>query len=54
MIALSAGTQEYWVVDESARTVEVSRPDGVHVYRAGHAIPIRVLEASLQVDEIFA
>jgi hypothetical protein len=41
------------VVDQSTHTVEVSRPDGIHTYRAGDTIPIQVLDASLQVDEIF-
>jgi Uma2 family endonuclease len=54
MTAMSAGTQEFWIVSRDRRTVEVSRLDAtVQVYAAGDHIPLPMLGGSLRVDEIF-
>lgn len=55
MTAMSAGTQEFWIVSNVRRTVEVSRLDGiVQVYGPGDVIPLTFFGGSLPVDEIFA
>ena len=55
MTAMSAGTQEFWIVNHQKKTVEVSRLDStVQVYGAGDVIPLSFFSGSLKVDEIFA
>jgi Uma2 family endonuclease len=54
MTAMSAGTQEFWIVNHTKKTVEVSRLDGVHVYGVGELISLLLLNGSLKVDDIFA
>jgi Uma2 family endonuclease len=54
MTAMSAGTQEFWIVNRDKQTVEVSRLDGVRVYGRGDVIPLPLFGGSLGVDEIFA
>ncbi|MCW5977999.1 MAG: Uma2 family endonuclease [Bryobacteraceae bacterium] len=50
IIALSAGTQEFWVVDPGARTVHVTSLGGA----AGQAVSSTVLGGTVEVDQIFA
>lgn len=55
MTAMSAGTQEFWIVNRDRQTVEVSRLDStVQLYGAGDVIPLSFFNGSLKVDEIFA
>jgi Uma2 family endonuclease len=55
MTAMSAGTQEFWIVSREPRAVEVSRLDStVQVYGAGDIIPLPFVGGSLKVDDIFA
>jgi Uma2 family endonuclease len=53
--ALSAGTEEFWVVDAENRTVQVTDLQGSKVYCGGNAIPVGVFGgAMVRVDAIFA
>jgi Uma2 family endonuclease len=55
MTAMSAGTQEFWIVSREPRTVEVSRLDStVQVYGAGDVIPLALFSGSINVDDIIA
>jgi Uma2 family endonuclease len=52
---MSAGTEEFWVVDPSERTVQVTSRNGVHTYSSGDAIPLPLFdETTLAVEQIFA
>jgi hypothetical protein len=53
---MSAGTQQFWVVDPEKRTVHVTSIAGTAVYAGGEAIPVPLLgdDALIPVDEIFA
>ena len=54
IVSLSAGTHEFWVVDPSARTVQVTTQSGIQTYAVGDVISVALFgEASLGVDEIF-
>ena len=54
IVAMSAGTQEFWVVDPDARTVQVTRASGVHTHGIGDTIPIPLFDqATIAVDRIF-
>jgi Uma2 family endonuclease len=53
MTAMSAGTQEFWIVNREAGSVEVSRLDGMRLYSRGEAIPV-LFGGSVNVDDIFA
>jgi len=53
LTAMSAGAQEFWIVNRDKRTVEVSRLDSLNTYRLGDAIPLPLFGGSLAVDEIF-
>jgi Uma2 family endonuclease len=55
IVAMSAGTEEFWVVDPSERTVQVTSRNGVHTYSSGDAIPLPLFdETTLAVEQIFA
>jgi Uma2 family endonuclease len=55
MTAMSAGTQEFWIVSREPHTVEVSRLDStVQIYGAGEIIPLPFFSGSLKVDDTFA
>jgi Uma2 family endonuclease len=54
MTAMSAGTQEFWIVNRDRGAVEVSRLDGVRHYGPGDSIPLTLFGGSLDVDDIFA
>lgn len=52
--AMSAGTQEFWVVDPDERTVQVTRATGVHTHGIADNIPIPLFDhATIAVDRIF-
>jgi Uma2 family endonuclease len=51
---LKSVCKEFWLVDPVNRQIDVSKPDGVTTtYRAGQAIPLRLVGGSLPVDDIF-
>ena len=54
IVAMSAGTQEFWVVDPERRTVQVTNLSGANLYAPGDAIPLPMFGAALAVDRIFA
>jgi Uma2 family endonuclease len=55
IVAMSSGTQEFWVVDAANRTVQVTAFSGTSTYAAGDAIPLTLFgAASVAVDQIFA
>jgi Uma2 family endonuclease len=55
VVAMSAGTQEFWVVDPDARTVHVTDLHGSRTYATREAIPLSILGgATLAVERIFA
>jgi len=55
IVALSAGTQEFWVVDSEKRTVQVTDLRATKTSASGTAIPLAMFGGlTLTVDEIFA
>ena len=54
IVAMSAGTEEFWVVDAEKRTVQVTNSRGASTYSTGEHILLAVLFASLAVDKIFS
>jgi Uma2 family endonuclease len=54
IIALSSGTGEFWVVDATARSVQVTDQEGTREYSAAERIPLTLLGGTLAVSEIFA
>jgi Uma2 family endonuclease len=53
IVAMSAGTQEFWVVDPEKRTVQVTDGASMTVYTAGDTIPVSLFESTVSVDDIF-
>lgn len=55
-VAFSAGTQEFWVVDTRAKTIEVSLPGKAsRLYGIGEKLPVAVLSGvELPIAELFA
>jgi Uma2 family endonuclease len=53
IVAMSAGTLEFWVVDPEKRTVQVTDPAGVKAYSAEDIIPVALFASSVSVDQIF-
>ena len=54
IVAMSAGTQEFWVVDWDKRTVQVTGLSGTVVYAAGDMIPVAIFAgAVIAVERIF-
>ncbi len=54
IVAMSAGTQEFWVVDPDARTVQVTRANVVHTHGIGDIIPISLFDQdTIAVNRIF-
>jgi Uma2 family endonuclease len=47
IVALSAGTQEFWVVDPERRTVLVTNLSGTNVYTLGDDIPLPMFGATV-------
>jgi Uma2 family endonuclease len=55
IVAMSAGTQEFWVVDPSDHTVQITSRNGVQTYLSGDTIPLPLLAGTtLAVAQIFA
>ncbi len=54
IVAMSAGTAEFWVVDPEKRTVQVTDAAETKTYLAGDAIPVPSFESTVLVDQIFA
>jgi len=54
IVAMSAGTLEFWVVDPEKRTVQVTDAAGMKTYSAGDVIPVSLFEKTVSVDQIFA
>jgi Uma2 family endonuclease len=55
IVAMSAGTQEFWVVDPEKRTVHVTDLTGARAYAGGGIIPIPMFDgATLTLAETFA
>lgn len=52
VVALSAGTEEFWVVDADERTLHVTNAHGDKTYSAGDAVPVPN-GSTLAVEEIF-
>ena len=54
VVAMSAGTVEFWIVDGDCRTVHVTTRGGLRTYRAGENIALSaVAGVRLAVDAIF-
>ncbi|MFN0167550.1 MAG: Uma2 family endonuclease [Bryobacteraceae bacterium] len=54
VVAMSPGTQEFWVVDPDTRTVHVTDLRGSRTYASGEAVPLAILSgATVAVDRIF-
>jgi Uma2 family endonuclease len=48
LVAFSAGTSEFWVIDPSLRTIEVSLPGKPsRIYTSEETIPVAVLPGAL-------
>jgi len=54
IIAMSAGTEEFWVVDADKRTVQVTGLSGTKLYGEGDTIASAVLGGAIAVAAIFA
>jgi Uma2 family endonuclease len=54
IVAMSAGTLEFWVVDPEKRTVQVTDPAGIKIYGAGDSVPVPLFESTVSVDQIFS
>jgi Uma2 family endonuclease len=53
-VAMSAGTEAFWVVDEDQRTIHVTTPRGAKLYTEGDTIPLPMFGAeTLDVERIF-
>lgn len=52
-VALSSGTEEFWIVDPDARTITVTNSTGTTEYSGTAIIPIATLGASLPLNSIF-
>ncbi|MBC7926042.1 MAG: Uma2 family endonuclease [Bryobacteraceae bacterium] len=55
IVAMSAGTLEFWVVDGDSRTVHVTTDSGVTIHVPGSFVPLQALSGRLvSVAEIFS
>jgi Uma2 family endonuclease len=54
IVAMSAGTLEFWVVDPERRTVQVTDAAGMKTYGAGDSISVSLFEKIVSVNQIFA
>ncbi|MGA2742943.1 MAG: Uma2 family endonuclease [Bryobacteraceae bacterium] len=55
IVALSAGTEEFWVVDAEKHTVQVTDLSGANVYSGGNNIPLRLFgDVGICVEHIFS
>jgi Uma2 family endonuclease len=54
ILAMSAGTQEFWMIDLDKRTVNVAHLKDTKTYEAGETIPLVMFgNAGIAVDQIF-
>ena len=54
VVAMSAGTSEFWVVDPEKRTVHVTGLSSTRTYEAGDVISVPMFDdKSVSVDELF-
>jgi Uma2 family endonuclease len=53
IVAMSAGTREFWVIDTAERTVQVTTSDGWKTYRMGDVIPFGLGTGEIAVSDIF-
>ena len=53
IVAMSAGTEEFWVVDADAGTVLVTDASGTKAYARGERAPALLLGGAVLVDDIF-
>lgn len=51
---MSAGTEEFWIVDPEERTVYVTNLSGARTYAGGEAIQVKIFGGTIAVDGIFA
>ena len=55
IVAMSAGTEEFWVVDPEKRAVLVTDLRSARIYASDDTIPLTILgEGTIAVDDIFA
>lgn len=54
IVAMSAGTREFWVVDADQHTVQVTDFAGIRTFGRGDAISSALFEGSIAVEDIFA
>ena len=54
IVAMSAGTLEFWLVDPEKRTVQVTDAAGTTTYGVGNAVPVQLFKGTLSVDDLFA
>jgi len=55
IVAMSAGTGVFWVVDPESQTVHVTDLSGTKLYAAGGVIPLTIpCQGAIAVDQIFA
>lgn len=54
IVAMSAGAQEFWVVDPNERTVQITHPGGVQTYASGDSIQLSLCGGgTIAVDRVF-
>ena len=54
ILAMSACTEEFWIVDLEGRTVYVTNLSGARTYAPGEAIQLKIFGGTIAVDDIFA
>jgi len=54
ILAMSAGTEEFWIVDPEGRTVYVTNLSGARTFVTGEAIQLKIVGGAVAVDDIFA
>jgi Uma2 family endonuclease len=54
ILAMSAGPEEFWIVDLEGRTVFVTNLSCARTYAAGEAIQLKIFGGTIGVDDIFA
>ena len=53
IVAMSAGTEAFWVADADAGTVQVTDAEGTRTYARGDSVPAPMLGGAVRVDEVF-
>ena len=53
IVAMSAGTEKFWVVDAEKRIVQVTNAEGTSRYGGGQQIPVAVIPGRIVVDSVF-